>query len=132
VGRAIQVVADTTVFLRWFLYEKISRSARDALHSADTIGVSAISCWEVAMLVAKGRVQLGEPPLAWLQAAISAPRWEVMPLTVNAAVTANLLTDFESHDPADQMIVATAMDLAWPLVTSDRAMRRYSEVETIW
>jgi PIN domain nuclease of toxin-antitoxin system len=99
---------------------------------ADEIAISAVSAWEVAMLAARGRIELDRPPAHWLRAALAAdPRVAEAPLTASIAVRAATLDDLHG-DPADRFIYATARDRDASLVTRDEALRRHDPARTIW
>jgi len=82
-------------------------------------GVSAIVLWEIAKLHQRGRIAVGldSPPL--LRAL---DRLHVWPLTTEVC-RAMLTLDFSS-DPADELIAATSIVYAAPLVTRDDKIRR--------
>lgn len=98
-----------------------------AFRSAGELAVSVISCWEVAKLVELNRLQLTVPVNDWIAYALS---WSVtcIPLTPEMAITSTRLPGTFHKDPADQMIVATAMELGCPLVTMDQRIRQYPHV----
>lgn len=87
-----------------------------ALKSSELF-VSTISFWEVAMLVEKGRLEMQSEVDLWRQSLINNGLQEVA-LTGDIAISAALLKDFHG-DPADRMIVATAIQLAASLCTAD-------------
>jgi len=101
------------------------------IQGSERIGVAAVSCFEIAGAVAKGRITLDRGTLEWLQQALSAPRLEVLPLTPAIAVKATLLGRFHG-DPADRLIVATAILESAVLVTKDQRIRKYEAVSTTW
>lgn len=81
---------------------------------------------------AKGRIELDRPVLEWLQTALQEPRVELLPLTPAIAVQATRLGAGFPGDPADGIIVATALVEAAPLVTKDQKILDFTGVETIW
>jgi PIN domain nuclease of toxin-antitoxin system len=88
------------------------------------IFISAISQWEVAMLEMKGRLGLKPDLETWLGENLACPV-SLVPLSGQISVTSCQLPDFHG-DPADRMIVATAMTLGIPLVTADEKIIRWS------
>lgn len=92
----------------------------------------AISLWEVALLVAKGRLEFKQELRDWFEQALQQPRVAVMPLSAAIALRAASLGPEFHRDPADRLIVATALELGAPLVTTDRQIRAFAGVETIW
>lgn len=87
--------------------------------------IPAISVWEVAMLVAKGRLELKPDVETWVRENLQAPA-VLEPLHPNAAILSTQLVDFHG-DPADRLIVATAMDCGLPLITADERIIRWAE-----
>jgi PIN domain nuclease of toxin-antitoxin system len=96
------------------------------------IGVPAICCVEVAALAARGRIVLDRPTLDWLSDALDQPRVELLPLSPAVAVKAADLPATLPGDPADRLIVATAVLESAPLVTKDERLRGFAGVRTIW
>ena len=126
------IVIDTHVLI-WWLSEprKLTRKASRALKGAKRVGVPAISIWELAMLASRGRIRLDRSPLDWLNTALDEPRVELVPLTPSIAVQSTRLTHFHG-DPADRLIVATAIVEAAPLVTADARIAELASVEVLW
>ena len=80
--------------------------------------LSDISVWEVAMLASKGRLTLKPDAQTWIEANLKDPI-ELEPLSPEICVASCNLQDFQG-DPADRLIVATALVLGIPLITADR------------
>ncbi len=128
------IVLDTHAWLWWIAEPaRLSRSARRAIDEAETIGVSAISAWEVAMLVARRRISLDRDVAAWIRQALAPARVTSHPLTADVAVAAGVL-DGRSFpgDPADRFIYATALASRARLVTRDEAIRGFDARNTVW
>jgi PIN domain nuclease of toxin-antitoxin system len=86
--------------------------------------VSAISVWEVAMLESKGRLDL-EPTLEeWVESNLRPPV-ELEPIHPAISIRSCQLADFHG-DPADRLIVATAIVLGVPLITADAKIIEWS------
>jgi PIN domain nuclease of toxin-antitoxin system len=85
--------------------------------TAGTLGVSAISYWEVALLVARGRTKLDLPLPAWRREVIESGIEEVA-LTGDLAMEAASLS-WPNPDPADRFIIATTLRDGATLVTAD-------------
>lgn len=90
--------------------------------------VSAITPWEISMLVDKNRLDLGRDVLSWISSALAAPGVALAPISAEIAVEAGRLTGGIHGDPADRLIVATARVLACPLLTSDRRLLDYGRL----
>ena len=104
---------------------RMGRSARglaDAAIEAAELAVSVISFWEVALLMARGRLRLRRPVVRWRHELLERGIVE-LPLGGATCIAAARLQDFHA-DPADRFIVATAQAVGAMLVTADRAHPR--------
>jgi PIN domain nuclease of toxin-antitoxin system len=100
-------------------------------HEADGLGVSVISCWEVAKLVEVGRLALPCEVMEWLDLALAYPGVQLLELTPWIAVASTQLPGQFHRDPADQIIVATARTYKVPLLTVDQRILDYPHVQTL-
>jgi len=127
------IVLDTHVWI-WLVSEpkRLSKPAERAIRSAKKIGIPAISLWEFAMLRAKGRIETDRPPLEWVRLALAQPRVELLPLTPAIAVHSSQLGGDFHGDPADRLIVATALAESAPLVSRDEKIRKYGGIPVVW
>jgi PIN domain nuclease of toxin-antitoxin system len=127
------IVLDTHAWLWWVSGDPaLSRKAEREIRSAPRIGVSAVTCLEVAVAEARGRIALDRPALLWLQQALALPRVELMPLTPAIAMRASRFGRDFPGDPADRVIVASALLESAVLVTRDEKIRDWAGVETAW
>ncbi len=94
------------------------------------MGVSIISCWEVAKLIEIGKLNLSISVEEWLTAALAYPGVQQLDLTIPIIVESTKLTGFH-RDPADQIIVATARIYECPLLTADAKILAYPDVLTL-
>jgi len=97
-------------------------------YKADGLGVSVISCWEVAKLVENGRLKLRCPVEEWIDRALAYPSVELLQLTPRIAVESTQLPGGFHRDPSDQIIVATARIWNCPLLTADDRILNYPHV----
>ncbi len=127
------IVLDTHAWL-WCVSKPsdLSRAARQRIVAETRIGVSAISCLEVATAVAKGRISLDRDPLSWLEQALALPKMELLPLTPAIAVKATQFGNDFPGDPADRIIAATSILESAALITKDSRIRNYSAVNAVW
>jgi PIN domain nuclease of toxin-antitoxin system len=127
------IVLDTHAWLWWVSGDSsLSRKAEKEIRAARRIGVSAVSCLEVAVAEARGRIELDRTVPAWLEEALALPRVELLPLTPAVAVKASRLGRDFPGDPADRVIVATAQLESAVLVTRDTRIREHPGIETVW
>jgi len=130
------IVLDTHALVWWAAGDpQLSEPAREAIEGqlrGGEILVSAISAWEVAMLVKGGRLALTMDAAAWLDTLARIPAVRFVPVDVPVSVLSVELPGAFHIDPADRLIVATARHYAAPLVTADLKIREYPHVRTIW
>jgi PIN domain nuclease of toxin-antitoxin system len=121
-------VLDTHAWVAWMLGSSdltaAECSALDRLPPDRRPWLSAISLWEVAMLVDLERLSFDMPLSEWLVQAAHPRTVNLIPITpAIAAGTAALPSTFH-RDPADRLIVATCLELDAPLLTHDRLIMR--------
>lgn len=97
----------------------------------DRVYVATISLWEISMLEAKGRVSFPSDCLSWLQKAVDLQGISLVSLTPEIAVLSNRLPGNFHDDPADRIIVATALQTKARLVTRDSKILRYSQTSAL-
>ncbi|UZJ43105.1 type II toxin-antitoxin system VapC family toxin [Marinimicrobium sp. C6131] len=132
------IVLDTHVLVWWVNGDsQLSENARAAIEHEQKaenglILISAISAWEVAMLIEKGRLALSMSVDDWLDVVAEIESVRFVPLDVAVGVQATRLPGDFHKDPADRMIVSLARHLNAPLVTADEKIRAYKHVRSIW
>ena len=122
------VVLDTHVLV-WLLMQdtRLGTAARrlaDEALTEESLLVSAMSFWEVAMLVQKGRLDVGGPVGAWRRFVLERGVEEVA-VSGDVAVWSVNLEGLPS-DPADRIIAATALARRGTLLTADKWMLKWS------
>ena len=90
------------------------------------IGISAITPWEIVLLVEKGRLRLGREVREWLETALALPGVTLVPIDLAIAIDSVRLPGNFHADPADRLIVSTARHHDAPLVTADRDILSYA------
>jgi PIN domain nuclease of toxin-antitoxin system len=127
------ILLDTHLWIWWIndsprLTEQHKQWIQD--YQTQGLGISIISCWEVAKLVEKNRLVLSISVDEWLQTALAYPGVQLLNLTVPILVQSTQLTEFH-NDPADQIIVATAKVYDCLLLTADGKILNYAGVKTL-
>ena len=127
------ILLDTHVWI-WLSLKRqksLSGKAVKAIKSADQKWIAAISCWELAKLVEKNRINFSIPTLIWIRRSLNQYNIKVADLSPEIAVESTILRGFHK-DPANQLIAATSRILGMPIVTSDKQILDFSEVDSIW
>ncbi|OGL49790.1 MAG: twitching motility protein PilT [Candidatus Schekmanbacteria bacterium RBG_13_48_7] len=128
------ILLDTHIWI-WFVDESNQLTAHHKQviehHKSDGLGVSVISCWEVAKLVEYKRLKLACPIEEWMEVATNLPGVQLIELTPGIAITSTKLTGNFHRDPADQIIVATAQVYDLELMTIDDKLLKYEHVRTV-
>jgi PIN domain nuclease of toxin-antitoxin system len=130
------IVLDTHAWI-WFISnpDLLSKRAEKAVTAAvkdKSIIVSSISAWELALLVSKKRLKLTLDVSDWIAKSESLPFIQFVPVT-NSLVVKSVNLPLQIHpDPADRIIIATALSMGAPLVTKDKKLLGYSHIKTIW
>ena len=127
------ILLDTHIWVWWAnespdLSKKHKRIIEES--TSDGLGVSVISCWEVANLVRLGRLVLNEPAMVWITDALSFSGVRLLELSPRIAVDATELREFHK-DPADRFLVATARFHDIPIMTKDARILDYPDVKVI-
>ncbi len=126
------VLLDTHVLI-WLLTgdSRLGRQPLALINQAaalNAVFVSAITPWEIAMLVSKGRLRLDKDVGEWIQIALALPGIRLEPLTAEISVASTRLPDGINPDPADRIIVSTARHLGVPLITADMNLIQYGSL----
>jgi PIN domain nuclease of toxin-antitoxin system len=136
-GEQHVILLDTHALVWWVAEpSRIPAKARRAIDAAvkggESIAVSSISLWEIAMLVARKRLTLTIDAETWITSLEALPFLTFVPVDNRIAVRSVQLEGFPHRDPADCLIVATALGLGAVVVTADGRLRRYKPLATLW
>lgn len=130
------IVLDTHAWIWWVSSpEYLSETAKQTIDEAATgknIFISSISAWEIAILVSRGRLKLTMSPADWVAASEALPFFDFVPVSNSIALKSVQLPGILHDDPADRIIIATAVSLGAVLVTKDEKIRNYPHVKTVW
>ena len=128
------ILLDTRIWVWWVddsrqLTDRRRQVVQDNVSSG--LGISAISCWEVAKLVEYGRLELACAVEEWIEQAMVSPGVQLLELTPQIAIESTKLPGSFYRDPADQIIVATARIYDISLLTADSRILQYPHVRTL-
>ncbi|NOU22755.1 MAG: type II toxin-antitoxin system VapC family toxin [Methyloglobulus sp.] len=128
------ILLDTHIWVWWVHGDRNLSSEYSELlqqRQNEGLGISVISCWEIAKLVEYQRLTLPCPITEWFTQALAYPNIQLLNLTPQIAIESTQLPQPFHRDPADQLIVATARVYDCPLMTLDGKMRNYSHVNVL-
>jgi PIN domain nuclease of toxin-antitoxin system len=116
----VNLLLDTHVLIWWDEGRRLAAEARRAIEDADSVYVSAVSAWEVAIKTGLGRLR----PTRTVEEAVSDSGFLELPVTFRHA---ERVTGLSPHhrDPFDRMLVAQAAVEELTLVTRDPVFARY-------
>ena len=128
------ILLDTHVWVWWVQGDsRLSAGALESLdaRTKDGLGVSVISCWEVAMLHERNRLVLPVSLDEWIELALGYPGVQLIAVTPAIAIDSCRLPNWQHKDPADRLIVATGRALACPVLTADAVLLDYAPANAI-
>ena len=128
------ILLDTHVLLWWALDpDRLSDTATVTLEAMEDRGgyASSISIWELGIKVQRGQLEL---PITVDELARRIERGGVVELVPVDTTTwlRTLSLDWSHRDPADRVIVATALMKEVPVLTKDRVLHDFVGVECLW
>lgn len=123
------IVLDTHIWLRWVIQSGggLPADVLAAIQSEDRVAVSAISCFEVPYLLKRRRIVLPLPVEDWLRDALSPTGIESLPVSWEIAFRSAQLPEHH-RDPADRIIIATALAHDARLASLDSTFPLYAEL----
>ena len=128
------ILVDTHVLVWWQCSSARLAERHLALlrkHEREGILVSAISFWEIALLVSKRRLDLKSPMSEWAAKVMADPTLEVIPASPQVLIESTCLPGVFHPDPADRIIVATAREYDLELLTADARVLAYEHVRSV-
>lgn len=115
----------------WIAEDQISPDSEQVLEDtrrrSESIIVSAITAWELGMLMAKGRLASPLDPLTWFRRFTASNLVEVFDLTPDVLVASSYLPGEPPRDPADRIIISTAREHDLQLMTRDQRILDYAQ-----
>ena len=128
------ILLDTHTWIWWVNdITKLSESTEQIINKAaaeKNIYISSISVWVVALLVGKNKLKLNMDVATWISYSEGLSFVTFVPVNNRIALRSVALP--LHSDPADRLIVATALHLGSSLVTKDKKLEAYGGVKTVW
>jgi len=123
------VLLDTHIWLWWIngTPGKLPEHLIDRIENAESVAVSAISCFEIEWLVRHGRIEMGVSLDEWFTGAFSEAGLICMPVTGEIARLAASLPEHHK-DPQDRLIIATSILHNTHLISADKQFSLYEEI----
>lgn len=123
------IVLDTHIWLWWINGDQVRLQSAwtERIESAEPVGVSAISCFEVAWLAHHGRIGLPCAEEEWFEKALDGSGIRLLPITARIARLAVQLAEHH-RDPQDRLIIATALTHDATLISMDDKFPLYAEL----
>lgn len=130
------IVLDTCAIL-WDALQpnQLSRAAKVAIKAAnqgDGMLFCEMSLWEIAMLMARKRLEPGTNYQDFITTVLNANRYHLIGMSPDIAELSACLPMEINADPADRIIAATSIVKKASLVTADKNLRFSDVVTTIW
>jgi PIN domain nuclease of toxin-antitoxin system len=128
----MKLLLDTHIWL-WSVLEphRLSpRVAGELTNPEHQLWLSAVSVWELQMLVHKKRLQLHEEVGAWVAKTLNMLQLNEAPLTIEVALAIPAVS-LGHGDPADQILAASAKVFGLTLVTADERLIKSKQIATM-
>ncbi len=123
------IVLDTHIWFWWINLEhkRMPSVMLAEIENAPRVGISPVSCFEVALAHRRGRLELPLPIRTWFALALAGSDVELLPFTPEIAARAVDLPDIH-RDPFDRIIIATALEMDARLASVDGYFASYPEL----
>lgn len=124
------IILDTHIWVNWIMggNTALTPAVVDAMQKESRLAVSAISCFEVSLLASRGKLELTLPVNEWLTEALANSGVESLPVTCEIANRSVMLAEIH-RDPADRIIIATALVYDAKLASMDSVFPNYQELQ---
>jgi PIN domain nuclease of toxin-antitoxin system len=128
------IVLDTHALLWWALDPaQLSPVAAATVETMERDGgfASSISIWELGIKIKRGQLEIGTGVEEFARRIERSGVVELVPVDT-AVWLRSLELDWDHRDPADRVIVATALIVGRPLLTRDRVLHDFAGVPCLW
>ena len=124
------ILLDTHIWVKWIVNGNLdlSETIVNAMSLDSHLAVSAISCFEVSLLVKRGKLKLLLSVEDWLKEALDNSGVESLSVTCDIMHKAVKLSDVH-RDPADRIIIATSLLYDAKLASLDSVFPEYKELQ---
>lgn len=126
-------ILDTHVLL-WLVSSQteLSEKAKKVIRTnSGSLYVSSISAFEIAIKHYKKKLELPLSPDIWFKKAISLHG--IDEITINSEILVHSASLPPIHnDPADRIIISTAMIHKAKIISKDKIVKKYPDVSVIW
>ena len=123
------VLLDTCAAIWLVNGDRMTAASRRAIVAAQQSGagvyVSPITAWEVATLLARGRLRLALAPEAWFERLLALPGVRLAPMPPELLIASAFLPGTPPRDPADRIIAATGRAYGLAIVTRNGELTPY-------
>lgn len=127
------VLLDTHVLLWWTMDpDKLSKKAFNVCSEIVTTGslISSITIWEIGIKIKNNRIDIGMTIEEYVQKIRQMNCVEIVPVDEKIWIE-SIKLGWENRDPADRVIVATALSRAVPILSKDEKITGFFK-KTIW
>lgn len=125
------IILDTHIWF-WLINQEFQRFPtqwREAIETAEQVGVSVISCYKIALAQQRGRLQLPCAANQWFEDALQPAEITLFPLSPEIVCRAVDLSPIHK-DPFDRLIIATTLEYKAQLASIDGVFSQYPELDT--
>ena len=127
------ILLDTCTIL-WLALDQsqLSKIAKDLIDSgSQKLFLSSVSALEIGRLYQHKKLQLPLTPDEWLEKNMELLNILEIPIHNKEAILSTKLP-YHHNDPADRIIIATALQYNLNILTPDKYIKNYTEINTIW
>lgn len=127
------LLLDTHAFL-WFCWDhpQLSPNAKVLIEEPNNRKlVSIASCWEIAIKVGLGKLDLGESSRDFLNRELARNNFELLPISLDHATAVESLP-LHHRDPFDRLLIVQASSENLNIVSADAIFDRKYGITRLW
>ena len=129
----MRFLLDTHIFL-WMISspQKLKQKVKLILENGDNLlFLSAMSGLEISIKYQIGKLKLPEQPVDYIIKKMNEYAIEELSIKMVHAAYVNTLPEIHK-DPFDRLLIAQSIIEKLPLITNDKIIKKYSDIELIW